>query len=191
MRCDRQHWICDNIWGLVEIHPSLAMFSLVGFWAPLSLSFLICKLGEMRWFKTPTLEDMGQQKLPFTVGWVQIDSSSLENYLQVPPKVESKPTVWTSNSTLRYITNSNECLCSPEDMRNIHSNCNRKSPKLEVNQMPTRRIDFFKWSIYLYNGMEYSNENKQSLHTAIWVNPIGTMLSGEWKNLDENKKITC
>lgn len=38
----------------------------------------------MRRFKTPILEDMGQQELPFTVGWVQIDSSSLENYLKCP-----------------------------------------------------------------------------------------------------------
>ena len=43
--------------------------------------------------------------------------------------------------------------------------------------MPTsQRIDFFKWSIYLYNGMRYSDENKLPLHTAIGVNPVGTTL---------------
>lgn len=131
----------QQYWGLVETHLSLAMFW--GFQASLSLSFLIFKRGEMRGFKISVLEDMGQQELPFIVGWVQTDPSSLENYLQMSPKVKSKPTVGSSNSTLRCITYSNGSLCSPEDMHNIHSNCNHNSPKLEINQIPTSSgIDF-------------------------------------------------
>ena len=78
---------------------------------------------------------------------------------------------------LDYMTNSNECLCSPGAMHSVHSNGNHNSPRLKINQMPTsQRIDFFKWSIYLYNGMRYSDENKLPLHTAIGVNPVGTTL---------------
>lgn len=140
--CDKKHWICSNIWVLVEIHLLLAMFSWVGYLLSLSLSLLICKLGDMGSFKTSVLEDIGQQEFPFIVSLVQIGLSSLENYWQVSPKVKSKPILWTSNSILRYITNRNECLCSPEDTHNIHSNCNHKSLTLETARMPIR-IDFF------------------------------------------------
>ena len=176
--CDGQYWIGNNIWVLVEIHLSLALLSWVDYLATLSLSSWFAKWGNWENSKHLSLRMWGNWDLPFIVDWVQIDPSLLENYLPVSLKVKSMPTLWASSSTHRYKTNTNECSCSPEDIHNnIHSNCNRNSPKLETTQMPINsRIDFLNGDLFV-QCILYSSENKLLLHTAIWMNLIGTMLS--------------
>lgn len=118
---------------------------------------------------------MGQWELPFLwVGWKLIQV--LWKTLPVSTKVKSMPTLWASNSPPRYKPNKIECLCSPEDVHNIHNNYNCNSPKMKTTQMSiNNKIEFLNGDLFVQCILN-SSENKLQLYIAIWVNLTGTVL---------------
>lgn len=112
------------------------------------------------------------------------NTATLENILAVSQKTEYVLTIQPSNWTLGHLSQHNENLCLYKTLYiSVHTSFIHNSSKLGTAQMPLKGEWLNKqWYDHTWNPT-LKRKRTKLIHTTIWMNLKGVMLSEKTANL--------